>query len=239
MKIKIALCDDDVRALPVIAGAAESAFTAQGFQVELKRFQSGKDLLQAMEDNLFHIVMLDIDMPVLDGIQVGKEIRERYEGTPIIYVSECESRVFESFEVQPLGFVRKSNFFNDIAAVVQLYMKRCLKGQQNERIEFATRTGTLTLSSKHILYIEGNGNYQLLHLDGQQEPAEIKMTMDKLESVTEPYGFIRIHKGYLVNHQYIQRVQTSGVTLQNGVVLPVGRSKLSMVKSRLLSQLDT
>ena len=47
MKIKIALCDDDARALPVIAGAAESAFNSQGIQTEIYRFSSGPELLQA------------------------------------------------------------------------------------------------------------------------------------------------------------------------------------------------
>lgn len=234
MKLKIALCDDDRTALPVIAGAAESTFRNHGFRTELLSCQSGKELLNAMVNNRFDIVLLDIDMPGLDGIEVGRRIREMKTGTQIIFVSECESRVFESFEVQPLGFVRKSNFLNDIAAVVKLYIKTCVQEQNSEYMEFETRSGLLNLKIRQIRYIEGSRNYQMLYLENSSEPMEVKMTMDKLEDLLEPHGFIRIHKGYLVNCQFIQRIQNTALSLRDGVELPIGRSKMGEVKSKFL-----
>ncbi len=235
MKIKVALCDDDAKALPVIAGAAESAFQEKGIYTDIRRFNSGRALLQAMEQTRFHIVLLDIEMPGMDGIAVGKRLRELGDGTHIVYVSEAESRVFESFLVQPLGFVRKSNFLNDIAAVVELYVKTCSQDERGDYLEFQTRSGLLTLKSRQIRYIEGSRNYQLLYLEGQKEPTEVKMTMDKLEEATRTHSFIRIHKGYLVNYRCIQRISASAVTLLDGTQLPIGRSKAAEVKSKYLS----
>lgn len=235
MKIKIALCDDDVKALPVIAGAAESAFLEKGIHTDIQRFTSGKALLQAMEQTRFQILLLDIEMPGMDGIAVGKRLREKGDGTQIVYVSEAESRVFESFLVQPLGFVRKSNFLNDIAAVVELYVKTCAQDEKGDYIEFQTRSGILALKSRQISYIEGSRNYQLVYQEGRQEPIEVKMTMEKLEAVTRSHNFIRIHKGYLVNYRCIQRISSSAVTLLDGTQLPVGRSKAAEVKSKYLS----
>ena len=237
MQIKVALCDDDVNALPIIAGAADSAFRAKDIRPEITRFTSGKALLESMEKNHYQIVLLDIEMPEMDGITVGRQIRDRGDNTPIIFVSECESRVFESFLIQPLGFVRKSNFLNDIAAVAELYVKTCAQEQNNEYLEFQTRSGLLTLKSKQIRYIEGSRNYQMLYTTSGTEPIEIKMTMDKLESMTQSIGFIRIHKGYLVNYLYIQRIQSNQLMLQDGTELPIGRSKMAEVKSKYLSLL--
>jgi DNA-binding LytR/AlgR family response regulator len=235
MKIKIALCDDDVRALPVIKGAVASAFRAQGISAEIHSFKTGGELLRTMEQTHFQIVLLDIEMPKMDGIAVGRAIRDTKNDTKIVYVSECESRVFESFQIQPLGFVRKSNFLNDLAAVVELYRKVTAQEQSGDYLDFATRTGLLTLKSMQIRYIEGDRNYQLLYLDGKAEPIEVKMTMGKLEQMTEPHGFIRIHKGYLVNYQYIQRMNSSQLTLQDGTQLPIGRSKAGEVRMKYLS----
>lgn len=235
MKIRIALCDDDVKALPVIAGAAESAFAERGIGTEIQRFTSGASLLHAAEQIHFHIILLDIEMPGMDGISVGKKLREKGDSTQIVYVSEAESRVFESFLVQPLGFVRKSNFLNDIAAMVELYIKTCVNNDKSDYIEFRTRSGLLTLKYGQIRYIEGSRNYQLLYLEGQKEPTEIKMTMEQLEAGTASHGFIRIHKGYLVNYLYIQRISSAAVTLLDGSQLPVGRSKAADVKRKYLS----
>lgn len=147
-----------------------------------------------MEQTRFQIVLLDIEMPGMDGIAVGKRIREQEHDIQIVYVSEAESRVFESFLVQPLGFVRKTNFLNDIAAVVELYVKSCSQDERGDYIEFQTRSGLLTLKSRQIRYIEGSRNYQLLYLEGQKEPTEVKMTMEKLEAATQAHSFIRIHR---------------------------------------------
>ena len=235
MQVKIALCDDDINALPIIAGAADSAFRAREIRPEIIRFTSGRDLLASMEKTRYQIVLLDIEMPDMDGIAVGKVIRDRGDNTPIIFVSECESRVFESFLIQPLGFVRKSNFLNDIAAVAELYIKTCVQEQNSEYLEFHTRSGLLTLKSKQIRYIEGSRNYQMLYTTNGDAPIEVKMTMDRLEDMTEPQGFIRVHKGYLVNYRYIQRIQSNLLTLQGGTELPIGRSKIAEVKTKYLS----
>lgn len=238
MKIKIALCDNDPKALSVISGAAESVFRDQGFRVHLDRFQSCEMLLTALEQEKYQMVLMDIDMPGMDGIQAAKKIREKYEQIKVVFVSGCESRVFEALMVQPLGFVRKSNFFEDLTAVIGLYTDTCLRGANDGHIEFVTRGSLVSLEGKKIRYIEGSRNYQLLYMAGSEAPVEVKMTMDKLESLTEPYGFIRIHKGYLANYRYIQRIAYDHVILRDGTSLPVGRSKAAQIKTRFLSLLE-
>lgn len=238
MKIRIALCDNDPKALSVIAGAAESVFRDQGFRVHQDRFQNCEALLAALEQEKYQMVLLDIDMPGMDGLQAAKRIREKYEGIKIVFVSGCESRVFEALMVQPLGFVRKSNFFEDLTAVIGLYTDTCLRSEADGRIEFATRSALVSVEGKRIRYIEGSRNYQLLYMVGNEAPVEVKMTMDKLESLTEPHGFIRIHKGYLANYRYIQRIAYDHVILRDGTSLPVGRSKTAEIKRRFISLLE-
>lgn len=235
MRLKIALCDDDKRAIPIIAGAVESTFQAYGVQTDIHRFLSSDSLLRSLDETHYNLLLLDIEMPGMDGISLGRKIRAKKNDTKIIYVSEAESRVFESFLVQPLGFVRKSNFLNDITAVVELFLKTLEQEKSGDFLDFTTRTGILTLKTRQVRYIEGSRNYQLLSVDGRDKPIEIKMTMDKLEEMTAPYGFIRIHKGYLVNYQFIQHLSSTVVTLQDGTQLPIGRSKVGEVKLKYLS----
>ena len=233
--IKIALCDDDKRALPIISGAASSALAGQNVKCEIEEFDSGKSLLEAMNKKEYDLVLLDIDMPGMDGIKVGKTIREKNYNTKIVYVSDCESRVFESLAVQPLGFVRKSNFLNDIAAVVQLFIRTMDETKEKNNVEFETRNGIIVLQYKNIVYIESSRNYQLVTLKGQKSPVEIKMTMESLQKMLDEFGFIRIHKGFLVNYRFIQRISANEVILQDGTTLPIGRSKAPEIKSKYLS----
>ena len=230
------MCDDNTKMLPVIAGATKSAFLAQHVDTDIALFTSGAKLLASLENNQYNLLLLDIEMPGMDGIAIGKKLRAMGSEAKIVYVSEAESRVFESFQVQPLGFVRKSNFLNDITAVAELYMKTCAKEEASGgMIELNTRSGLAAVKTKTIRYIEGSGNYQLLYLEGKTEPMEVKMTMDKLERMTEPLGFIRVHKGFLVNYQFIHRVTVSEIILSDGASIPIGRSKSGEVKAKFLS----
>lgn len=234
---RIALCDDDRNAIPVISGAACSAFEAKGFVVALDTYTNGKELLAAMARTQYDLILLDIDMPGIDGIEVGKRIKAIDHSIPVVFVSECEQRVFESFSVQPLGFVRKSSFLNDIAAVVELFQKYCDMTRNFEHVEFATRTSLTSLCLAHICYIESSRNYQMIYLMDQSKPVEVKMTMARLEAQMMPHGFIRIHKGYLVNYRFIRRIETNTVILMDGTELPVGRSKAPGVREQYLALL--
>ena len=235
MRLKIALCDDDARALPIISGAAQSAFASKGINPEISVFSSAQELLDSLGQEHYQMILLDIEMPGMDGIELAKRLREKGDDAKIVFVSEAESRVFESFQVQPLGFVRKSNFLNDITAVAELFLKTSSTEDSGSYLELALRTGFAAVKSSTIRYIEGSRNYQLVYTEGKQEPLEVRMTMDRLEQMTKAIGFIRVHKGFLVNYLFIHRVMPSEITLTDGTVIPVGRSKAGEVKAEYLS----
>lgn len=238
MKIKIALCDHDPKALPVIAGAAESVFRDRGFHIQVDRFQNCEMLMSALEQEPYRLILMNIDMPDTDGIQAAKQIRQQHRAIQIVFVSEDESRVFEALTIQPLGFIRKNHFFDDLTAVIGLYLETCLRDPQNSDIEFVTRNGMTALNGEKICYIEGHRNYQMVYMAGEEVPVEVKMTMERLERILEPYGFLRIHKGYLVNYRYIRNITYGRVILQDGTSLPVGRSKSARIRSLFLSMAE-
>ncbi|MBQ2953735.1 MAG: response regulator transcription factor [Clostridia bacterium] len=238
MRIRIALCDNDSKALPIVAGAVDASFQAHGFQTDIHRFQEASALLSALEETHYQLLLLGIEMPDMDGIELAQKIRASSIDAQIVFVSEAESRVFEAFQVQPLGFVRKSHFLGDVSAVVELFLKTLEQKKKDEYLEFTTRTGLLLLRSRQVSFIEGSRNYQLLNVEGRSNPVVLKMTMDKLEQMTSPLGFIRIHKGFLVNYQHIQQLSSTTAVLQNGVTLPIGRSKAQEAKRKYLSLIE-
>lgn len=232
--LTIAICDDDKMALTVISGAVRSAFETHGVETEIKQFSSAVKLQEEMGAHSFQLLLLDINMPVLDGIEFGRHLRKQGNKVDIIYVSNCESRVFESFEVHPFGFVRKANFLKDMSEVVDRYIESKQEEKPTQAVDLPTRSsGRIHVPVEDILYFEGNGMYQVLTFRSGKQ-AQIASRMDHLEKVLQEHGFLRIHKGYLVNYRYITRLDKMEATLTDGKCLPISRRKIKQTHEQYL-----
>ena len=93
---------------------------------------------------------------------------------------------------------------------------------------------TVSYALDTILYIEGEGKIQNLHIVNQKDPVQLRRSMQELEEVLDPQGFLRIHKGYLVNYKYIRRLEDTEAVLTNGERIPLSRRRVQEIRNRYL-----
>lgn len=232
-KLYLAICDDDVGILSVVSGAIVSAFRKHGIQAEVETFRRAKDLEFRMREREFELLFLDIDMPGMDGITLAKKLRAGNSRTDIIFVSSREDKVFDALRTNPGGFIRKSRFLEDVSPVIDLWMK---KRPQEERAKLIIqdREKTMTIPLDTILYIEGNDKAQLLHASNLPEPVEVRRSMREMEEALAANGFLRIHKGFLVNYKFIRRLETTEAVLTNGERIPMSRRRVQEIRAQYL-----
>lgn len=232
--IAIAICESDPTELAIISGAVRGAFEINGVQTHIKTFTSAAQMLEALEKNNIQLIMTAIEMPQLDGIQLGRQLRAQGIATDIIYVTGAESRVFEAFDAHPFGFVRKANFLKDITDAVERYIRSRQNQPSSREMDLPTRSsGRVHVSLDDILYFEGEGMYQRLFLrDGRQE--QLSSRMDHLESALQEQGFLRLHKGFLVNYRYIAKLDRFEATLADGKKIPISRRRGSQIRQQYL-----
>ena len=223
--INIALCDDDSRLLLSLAVIIEELFKKYKIKAEVERFNHPESLLKGLEKKKFDFIFLDINMPDLDGIEVGKRIKERDNTIEIVYVSSYEERVFETFSVRPFGFIRKSKFKKDSEEIISS-IKNLLTDNSNENyVDIKTNSSIRRINVQEVVYIDSQKDYQYLHILNKEEPIRIRSGMKTLEDLLAPYHFIRIHKGILINCIFIRRIDNDGVILVTDEILPVSRRK--------------
>ncbi|MCI9032395.1 MAG: response regulator transcription factor [Clostridia bacterium] len=232
--IKIGILDDDSAVLGLITSAAESTFMANGVIARIKAYTSASEFKRSMAENEFDLVFLDIKMPGADGVELGAALKNAENSPDIIYVSSREDRVFETFPVRPFGFVRKSHFLKDFSATVKAYVTQMNKKSSQISVSVPTHGGRVSVPVSNILYIEGSGVYQQVHLKNKRETIECTSRMEKLESELKESGFMRIHKGYLVNFFYISHIGATELMLENGEKLPISRRNSQRIKSEYL-----
>ena len=233
--LKIALLDDDKTALLISKGAIESFFQEKNIAISLDAFSSPVNFLAMAKEENYRLVFLDIDMPELNGLEVGKQLKEFNPQTDIIYLSQREDLVFDTLVLHPFGFIRKSKIIQDFASVLELFVNTSLNTQsENKKITISSKTGTISADIDSIMYIEGNKNYQTFYLkDGNVFDARVLMS--DLEKKLKDHGFIRVHKGYLINYLFIRQIGTNEVTLTNNKVLPLSNKRKDEIMEEYLS----
>lgn len=233
--LKIAVCDDEETALAIIVSAVKSTFAREGVSVELTACTNTSELRRWMDVIAFDLLMLDIDLPQKSGITFGQELRDQNRQVDIIYISSREDKVFDSLKIRPIGFVRKNRFLEDLPDAVRLFLRERTEQALPERLVLEQRDKVWTVDLKDILYLEGARNCQMIHIAGEQAPVPLRRPMQELESELQPKGFVRIHKGYLVNCDYIRLIEDGQVRLTNGESLPLSRRKVLETKQHFLS----
>lgn len=232
-EVRIAVCDDDAFALGAITGALQSIFKAKDKAYSVDTYRSVREIEEAMKSRSYDLLLLDIDMPETDGIAFGARLRGKKDSTTILYVSNREERVFESFSVQPLGFVRKSNFFKDLTKYIDLFLENRTNAPDKEMTITADYHGevfSLPLSS--IAYIESQKKNQNVYTANDDKRYTLNMSMQELEDKLESEGFRRIHHGYIVNFRYVTLIGSDTVSLRDGRAVPISRRKVKDVKEQ-------
>lgn len=241
IQIKFAVCDDDEIVLDAVYQRVLSIFKRCGVEAEGSKYLSPIKLYEAIKDPArksgYNLICLDIDMPKLDGVSLGKTIHANCPDTDIIFVSNREDRVFDTLlNVRPFGFVRKSNFSSDLMSTLRAYIVSKIDTTHFFVVKTDNNSVTRSLRVVKIVYIESLRDHQFIYMqDG--EKIDIRMTMDELEKELSKYDIVRTHKGYLVNLKYIQRIDAKGITLSDGTVVGLSRSKAQDVKVQYLKYL--
>lgn len=232
--LSVAFCDDDAAARSHMRARTERAFADCGVTLRAAEFDRPAAFLLALGHERFHLALLDIDMPEMDGIALGERLRALGSETDIIYVSNLDERVYEVFAVHPWSFVRKSRFDEQIGAVAADYARELER--RAARIVLHDAQGVArAIAPEELVYVESAGKLQKLFFPEQSEPMQVRCSLMELEGQLAPAGFIRIHKGFLVNYRCVRRIRSRAVELDDGRTLPVGRDRLENVRAQYLA----
>jgi len=232
-KLYLAICDDDAAILSVVSGAIVSAFRRHHVEAEVELFRRCSDLEARMREQEFELLLLDIDMPGMDGITFAKKLRAGNSRTDIIFISSREDKVFDALRTNPGGFIRKSRFLEDTQAVIDQWMKSRPQAERTQLV-VQSREKTWTIPLDTVLYIEGSDKSQLIHTSNLAQPVAVRRSMQELEEALAPNGFLRIHKGFLVNYKFIRRLENTEAVLTNGERIPLSRRRVQEIRSQYL-----
>lgn len=191
-------------------------------------FADAQQALPALEKQDIHILFLDIDMPELSGI----EFRKKAAHIPVcIFITAHPEHAVESFELDTLDFIVKPlklDRFSQTVARIGDYLELKHKAQL---FEASIGGDTVYIKEGHeqtkvklhdILYLEALKDYTKIVTPHKRHC--VLSSIGTLLKENDFNSFIRIHRSYAVQKQYIKKILTNEVQLNNDVLIPIGRS---------------
>ena len=236
-KVKAAICEDDAKVLSYLSRHLVDALKKRGIEMLLSPFSTGEDLLCALGNGeTFQIYFMDIEMPGMNGIDLCQRFAFDDPQPLIIFISNKESLVFQSFEVRPFRFIRKSHFMEELDGMAA-DVKRELTRRRGSLVSIRDQNSTNVFSFdvNTLVYVEVLRKYCTVHTI--TEDVMIKCRLSDFEEALEGHGFLRPHRSYLVNYRFIFRIGKEEITLDNQTKLPLSRRKIQELKSRYLALL--
>lgn len=232
---RIAIIDDDKAALSIVSSAVDTFFKEKNIEYNIMSFYNHLNYLATIKEENFNLIFLDIDMPEKNGLSVAEETLSINKNTHIIFLSQREDLVFECLAIHPFGFIRKSNLINDFSLMMnQFYNYYLSNNEGGNKIEFVEKNRTVSFKINEIVYISSDRNYQdIVTKDNKIET--IRIPLSTLEDKLKQFGFIRVHKCYIVNQSYIRIISNEEIKLTNDVTIPLSKKRRDEVIKEYLA----
>lgn len=226
--VYIALCDDEEIITKDMHHKIELYFMERGVSCKTSVFSDGRALREAISNGeRFDVLFLDIEMPGLDGLRLGQQLREQKVKSLIVFVSNHDNMVFESFKAEPFRFIRKSDFDTDIRCVVKDIIER-LNNSESQKLLLKSNQAYVSVHPQKIIYVEYANRTLTLRMINKS--LNLNYTLGDLEKMLQEYGFIRTHKSFLVNYRYIENISRRGIKMDTGELLPISKNRVTEVK---------
>ena len=231
---RIVLCDDSPADLMVLRGHLEQLKEKR--PVDIISYTDGLDLLKDYKQKGFcDILVLDMRMKTMGGIEVAKHIRRLDDEVPILIVTATVDYAVEGYKVGAFRYIVKPVESGDFLSAVEELLDRQQK-KQASIFSFPSINGTTKLMTDHIYYLESD--LRTIRVVAKEGTFTFTGTISSLEEQLRPDGFIRIHKSFLVNVSHIYNIFKDSVTMDNKEVLPMSKHKRREVNQEFLSYME-
>ncbi len=224
--MRIAVCDDETTWIEQTKKRLEQVYVSLDLLVET--FSSGKALLERMNCVSFDLVILDIEMPEMDGLQVARSLRSMGFTTEIVFLTSHVEYALKGYEVQALRYLTKPVDAEKLGEIVQYLLE---KEKKQKKIIIQSEGETVSLLLSEICYLESQNHDVLFRTE--KGTWKTRGKMGDYEKEYGAYGFVRIHRGFLVNLAYVTRMKEREIYLTDGSILPVSRTKEKVTREAL------
>ena len=227
--MRVLLCDDDKRDIDKLETLIDKYGAANNIQFNIDSYSAGEELLDdVLKGKNADIFFLDINLEGMDGLEIASKIREKYENVPIVFITAYINYALDGYKVRANRFLVKDDLEHTFSECMDDICGEIIKKRKS--MMFHCVDGDRRINLSDISLFETSGRQVVIH--SGNNTFQMYEKLNSLEEKLEGYGFIRIHRFYLVNIKYIANIHNYVLTLADGRELPIPKGRYREVRQK-------
>ncbi len=226
---KIAICDDEPILAEIVKDNVEQFFSEYEMEYNVDLYDTGKDLMNALKNNNYNMIFLDVELGDMNGIDIASRIRKTDRDVTIAIVSSYAKYACEGYFVNAFRYIVRNK------DTLQADISECLSGairiykEKYQKIWFVFKEREMWVYIKKIIYIESHGHELIVHIDEDESICEYHMRnkLDDVEQYINSNFFFRANKSELVNILYVTHKTGDRLYLNQEGYIKIARHKIN------------
>lgn len=234
---QIIICDDNAEQLEQMKKVCIKAM--QMADADVRVYSSGTDMYEDIragklaENGIRAVVFLDIEMPGIDGVELGCRIHECMPDWVVVFITAHPEYAIRGYEARAFRYLLKPLTNESIKSVMD-DIHREYSGIHRMLLSLPGMEQPVRLDD--IIYISAEDKYTMIYTGGGR--ITDRTSLAELEKMLEEYGFFRIHRKYIVNMRYHREISKSRLILSGGEELPISRRREGVYREILMKKME-
>lgn len=218
--VRIALVEDDAGYRRELTEYLDRFARESGAHFSVSTFSDGAEIAEGYTAN-YDIILMDIAMSFMDGMTAAEAIRRVDDEVVIIFLTNMPQYAMKGYSVGALDYVLKPVSYFAFSQRIQRALNR-MERRAQKYISIPFKGGMRKLAISQIAYVEVRDHDLTYHTAGESLPA--KGTLSEAEALLGSESFFRCNKCYLVNLEYVDRVDNTSILI-GGDRIQVSRAR--------------
>lgn len=224
--MKIAICDDDWHMQQTLRLLIDEIY--QDLDMLADGFTSGEALLAAVQKQSqpYQLILLDIEMRGIDGIETAKRLRKLLPDCYIIFITSHDEFALTGYEVQAFRYLVKPVQPEKLTEAIS-----AVRAELADQLTLHVEDGSVEalVRARDIFYVEAQD--KRVRLVTARETFSDRRGIDEVAALLAQEDFFRVHRSYLINFRYVARLDKNEILLVSGEQIPLSRLRKKAFKN--------
>lgn len=232
--LRLVICDDEPAFCEQLAELAQEILHQEGIEADIECFNSAHTLLETIEaGTAFSILLLDVMMEGMDGMELAAALRTQGRKTPIIFISSNREMALRGYEVAAARYLAKPLNREKLREAL---LHCCGLLSAGGELLLPAIDGHRRIQSSSIMFAETYGRgIRMTMKDGQFES---RIKISDLAAMLPSAQYVFCHRTVLVNLDFVTSIRYCELELKNGTRLPISKYRLTELRVQLLRYLE-